>query len=969
MAHIHEIKDAETHFIVDATTREISNAGELPALVQNDHNSERFTFVVPRTVDGHDMSICNKTRVHYLNIDSATKKQYADVYEVDDLHVDETDETKVVCTWLISRYATQHAGSLNFIVEYACEKDGVIDYAWNTAIFKGITVKNGINNAEQVLTEYTDILEKWKQSVLEELKQSGTGSGSGSGLTEEQLADFEANTEARHTHTNGKVLDRFSIDNFGTRPAFSGFPLAYEDELTVPLETQDDIEKAVNSPDELESAQWALNDVGLKNYHDAFVAPLSGGNGEANHMHTNKEILDLFGINYAGTRPTFGGSSQNNVLATIGDAIDRDNSVRTGIPNNAAVEGSTLKMQRVIGNIVDDLFSVELPIGETSNYISPYHEGSVVTAETEYEQRAIDAYNAMMSECMGNSEKIPFLLQTDNHDYFPKSVYDLCAKMINFAQFSQVLTLGDIAGNYFHETHLQNYVDAMKVFPIEKKTAIAGNHDVWVGASDRSYIDQAKLSTYLKNYTLRRYGNNGYGVLADDYFNVKYLIISNYDKEEGEGGSRISTKQVNFIIDELSKKDGYDVVILSHEPISLSDSTTTALLEAGIYTTMGNYFSFISSRGGFISMLLARKNKGSGTYTDDEGVEHTYDFTDCNSELLCCFCGHTHVEGFDFINGELLNVAWGGINHADGHPMYFGYIDKKNRLLKYYRVAGDYSASVTVGLDKVNATNMTLDKAEITMNVGETKAISPVFTPITAGNQRIAWASSDSSVATVKKGFVSGIAEGTATITAIAEDGSFTATCFVTVGTPEEPGVPEEPEVPDKPASNLPNEYQEVEYIYTTAYCAAHIPTTTSLMPGDKGYISASMTTSHSADQAFCGLKGSGEIYITNGKFAHWQYTALVSPAKDSPCEWNTKYNIEFDITSNINNLFLMAYDEVNKYGMIGRMYSARFTRSGVDIYNFVPCYRKADGKIGMYDTVNNVFAEGVGELFLGSED
>lgn len=362
MAHIHEIKDAETHFIVDATTREISNAGELPALVQNDHNSERFTFVVPRTVDGHDMSICNKTRVHYLNIDSATKKQYADVYEVDDLHVDETDETKVVCTWLISRYATQHAGSLNFIVEYACEKDGVVDYAWNTAIFKGITVKNGINNAEQVLTEYTDILEKWKQSVLEELKQSGTGSGSGSGLTEEQLADFEANTEARHTHTNGKVLDRFSIDDFGTRPqfmgyplafedevqensearhthenskvldrfsidsltarpAFSGFPLAYEDELTVPLETQDDIEKAVNSPNELKSAPWAVNAAGLKNYHDTFVAPLSGGNGEADHMHTNKEVLDYFGINYAGTRPTFKGNSNGltNVLATLDD--------------------------------------------------------------------------------------------------------------------------------------------------------------------------------------------------------------------------------------------------------------------------------------------------------------------------------------------------------------------------------------------------------------------------------------------------------------------------------------------------------------------------------------------------------------------------------------------------------------------------------------------------------------------------
>ena len=172
MAHIHEVKDAETHFIINATSREISNVDELPALVQHDHNSEVFTFVVPRYVDGHDMATCNKTRVHYINIDSATKERHADVYEVKDLKVDETDETKVVCTWTISRYATQYAGVLNFVLQYACENDGVIDYSWNTAIFTGITVKNGINNAEQVVKDYSDVLEAWKKE-LEELAASG----------------------------------------------------------------------------------------------------------------------------------------------------------------------------------------------------------------------------------------------------------------------------------------------------------------------------------------------------------------------------------------------------------------------------------------------------------------------------------------------------------------------------------------------------------------------------------------------------------------------------------------------------------------------------------------------------------------------------------------------------------------------------------------------------------------------------
>lgn len=216
MAHIHEIKDAEAHFIINATTREISNAAELPALVQHDHNSERFTFVVPRYVDGHDLSICNRVRVHYINIDSATKEQYADVYEVDDLHIDETDETKVVCTWLLSRYATQHAGSLNFIVEYACESNSVIDYAWHTAIFKGITVKASIHNAEQIMTEYTDILEKWKNDVLSGI-ELGSGSG-GKGInnmyTSSQDIPFDGETSkvviaVNYTDNTTEYLDFF----------------------------------------------------------------------------------------------------------------------------------------------------------------------------------------------------------------------------------------------------------------------------------------------------------------------------------------------------------------------------------------------------------------------------------------------------------------------------------------------------------------------------------------------------------------------------------------------------------------------------------------------------------------------------------------------------------------------------------------------------------------------------------------
>lgn len=145
-------------------------------------------------------------------------------------------------------------------------------------------------------------------------------------------------------------------------------------------------------------------------------------------------------------------------------------------------------------------------------------------------------------------------------------------------------------------------------------------------------------------------------------------------------------------------------------------------------------------------------------------------------------------------------------------------------------------------------------------------------------------------------------------------------------------------------------------------------------MAGDKGYITAEYTETYASDIAICGAQGKAEIYIkgtssgSNCSFKHYASVTLVNPTDGTPAEANKVYNVEFDFTGVVPNLVLMAYNTTSKYGMHGKMYSARFVRNGVDIYNFVPCYRKADGKIGMYDTVNNVFAEGVGELYKGED-
>ena len=180
MAHNHIIIDADKHFIIDPATREITNQSDKIKLMQHDHNSERFTFELPKEIDGHDMSLCNTVRVLYVNIDGKKMAENPGVYKVDDLQIS-SDGEKVIGSWLISSNATKYAGSLNFKLRFKCvAADGTIEYAWNTAIFKGISIGDGYNNDADIAEKHADIFRQW-EARIEALEKGGTG------LTEAQI--------------------------------------------------------------------------------------------------------------------------------------------------------------------------------------------------------------------------------------------------------------------------------------------------------------------------------------------------------------------------------------------------------------------------------------------------------------------------------------------------------------------------------------------------------------------------------------------------------------------------------------------------------------------------------------------------------------------------------------------------------------------------------------------------------------
>ena len=121
----------------------------------------------------------------------------------------------------------------------------------------------------------------------------------------------------------------------------------------------------------------------------------------------------------------------------------------------------------------------------------------------------------------------------------------------------------------------------------------------------------------------------------------------------------------------------------------------------------------------------------------------------------------------------------------------------KDKAAHIYDDDADTTCSVcgyerTVTPEIVPVSQITLNKAETSISVGNSETLTATVAPENAANKALKWASSDEDVAIVENGIVTAVKAGAATITATAMDGSGkSATCKVTVTgdtTPSQPG-------------------------------------------------------------------------------------------------------------------------------------------------------------------------------------
>jgi len=142
-------------------------------------------------------------------------------------------------------------------------------------------------------------------------------------------------------------------------------------------------------------------------------------------------------------------------------------------------------------------------------------------------------------------------------------------------------------------------------------------------------------------------------------------------------------------------------------------------------------------------------------------------------------------EGLE-VNGELLH----GSNYTTNagstiitlHPSYLDTLDNGTYTVRAVFMDGYAEGSFIVNRQTISVTSVALDKSTANVTVGKPVQLTTTVSPSNATDKGVTWESSDTSIATVdESGLVKGVKAGKATITAITDDGGYTATCEVTV--------------------------------------------------------------------------------------------------------------------------------------------------------------------------------------------
>jgi uncharacterized protein YjdB len=125
--------------------------------------------------------------------------------------------------------------------------------------------------------------------------------------------------------------------------------------------------------------------------------------------------------------------------------------------------------------------------------------------------------------------------------------------------------------------------------------------------------------------------------------------------------------------------------------------------------------------------------------------------------------------------------SWASINSLVQAGYINGYPDGTFRPANSITRA-EAAVMINQGMSRVKVTSVKLNKDSLTLGLDKSETLVATVSPSNATNQTVTWSSSNPAVASVSSnGKLTGLKEGTTTITVRTSDGGKTATCKVTV--------------------------------------------------------------------------------------------------------------------------------------------------------------------------------------------
>lgn len=333
---------------------------------------------------------------------------------------------------------------------------------------------------------------------------------------------------------------------------------------------------------------------------------------------------------------------------------------------------------------------------------SDYNEYS-----TEYQHTILQARDAWKTEYRADETIVPLILTTDQHQYLNsahKPTFDYLGLAIKWNEISASLNLGDVCGAVYTPTTLNAMLTCLSSIPKAKQINVAGNHDVQLNKEEGSSYAYAPLtdelfhtlqetyfnnSSYGGNQSNVRYGFKGMESVVDDAHHIKFCIFAIwYTRGNPWYQYYAGSEAIEAMISMLSSVDDNDIIVLSHiQPYKDKTMRFNPAVD-GKEASHGESSPGNANLGYNLALdqlFSDRKAKRSGSIDDIDGVSHSYDFTGCTSDLLCCLSGHSHTDYTLYDpDGKVPAVVFDAYRY-DNVPAYFVNVDRTRQRLNVWK--------------------------------------------------------------------------------------------------------------------------------------------------------------------------------------------------------------------------------------------------------------------------------------------